>query len=300
MSATTGRLEFARTGESVFHVQLRMPGRFSLELDTAESARRWHAGRHTDPASVSVVIGFALPSREAVDERHATLTAAGHEGRQPPFDALWGARYAMVADPDGNDIGLDASAWRRGGNGRPGGPGSLRLVSPRPRHRRARRSSRTPKTCSEGGCDAVSERSVGIASCSTECGSRRRLREWNRHRYPPDEPTACQRSGSPHRAYRDGGDGVPGAARAGQARVEDPQRPLTDGGADDVTWVAHWAVDRFGVWPRRIIHSGKTRSRQTAQVWARLVDADADAGDGLAPNDDPTMLAVGSPTSPMT
>jgi hypothetical protein len=27
-------------------------------------------------------------------------------GRQPPFDAFWGARYAIVADPDGNDVGL--------------------------------------------------------------------------------------------------------------------------------------------------------------------------------------------------
>ncbi len=88
------------------HVQLRMPGGFSLELDTAESARLWHAAWRTDPASVSVVIGFYLPTREAVDERYAELTSAGYRRRQPPFDAFWGARYAIVADPDGNDIGL--------------------------------------------------------------------------------------------------------------------------------------------------------------------------------------------------
>jgi catechol 2,3-dioxygenase-like lactoylglutathione lyase family enzyme len=88
------------------HVQLRMPGGFSLELDTAESARLWHASWRTDPASVNVVIGFSLRSREAVDERYAELTSAGYPGRQPPFDAFWGARYAIVADPDGNDVGL--------------------------------------------------------------------------------------------------------------------------------------------------------------------------------------------------
>jgi catechol 2,3-dioxygenase-like lactoylglutathione lyase family enzyme len=88
------------------HVQLRMPGGFSLELDTAESARVWHAGWRADPASTGVVIGFSLPSREAVDERYAELTSAGYLGRQPPFDAFWGARYAIVADPDGNDVGL--------------------------------------------------------------------------------------------------------------------------------------------------------------------------------------------------
>ena len=88
------------------HVQLRMPGGFSLELDRAESAQVWHAGWRADPASVHVVIGFAMASPEAVDERYADLTAAGYVGRQPPFDAFWGARYAIVADPDGNDVGL--------------------------------------------------------------------------------------------------------------------------------------------------------------------------------------------------
>ena len=88
------------------HVQLRMPSGFSLELDAAESTRLWHAGWRTDPASVGVVIGFSFPTREAVDERYSELTAAGYLGRQPPFDAFWGARYAIVADPDGNDVGL--------------------------------------------------------------------------------------------------------------------------------------------------------------------------------------------------
>ena len=92
------------------HVQLRMPGGFSLELDTAESVRVWHAGWRADPASASVVIGFALPSREAVDDRYADLTSAGYRGRQPPFDAFWGARYAIVSDPDGNDVGLMSPA----------------------------------------------------------------------------------------------------------------------------------------------------------------------------------------------
>jgi uncharacterized glyoxalase superfamily protein PhnB len=88
------------------HVEVRMPGGFSLELDTAESVRIWHAGFRASPASVKVVIGFALPTREAVDERYAELASAGYAGRQPPFDAFWGGRYAVVADPDGNDVGL--------------------------------------------------------------------------------------------------------------------------------------------------------------------------------------------------
>jgi catechol 2,3-dioxygenase-like lactoylglutathione lyase family enzyme len=88
------------------HVQLRMPSGFSLELDTAESARLWHAGWRAEPGSAAVVIVFSLPSRDAVDDRYGDLTTAGFVGRQPPFDAFWGARYAIVADPDGNDVGL--------------------------------------------------------------------------------------------------------------------------------------------------------------------------------------------------
>jgi len=88
------------------HVQLRMPSGFSLELDTAASARRWHTGWRAEPGSVHVVVGFSVPSRQRVDDLYGELVAAGYAGRQPPFDAFWGARYAIVADPDGNDVGL--------------------------------------------------------------------------------------------------------------------------------------------------------------------------------------------------
>ena len=73
------------------HVQLKMPGGFSLELDTAESARLWHAGWRADPASAKVVVGFVVPARQAVGDRYAERTSAGYRGRQPPFDAFWGA-----------------------------------------------------------------------------------------------------------------------------------------------------------------------------------------------------------------
>jgi uncharacterized glyoxalase superfamily protein PhnB len=74
---------------------------------TQVMARIWHAGwRDGGEHGKGVVVGFSLPSREAVDERYAALTAAGHAGRQPPYDAFWGSRYAVVQDPDGNDVGI--------------------------------------------------------------------------------------------------------------------------------------------------------------------------------------------------
>jgi phosphohistidine phosphatase len=76
----------------------------------------------------------------------------------------------------------------------------------------------------------------------------------------------------------------------GQAKSEDedPQRPLTDRGANDVILVAGLAVGRLGCRPGRIVHSGKQRARQTAEIWGGLLGIDAEQRDGLAPNDEPT------------
>lgn len=92
------------------HVEVEMDGGLSLEFDNVTGASVWHGGvREANDANrpaTTAVIGFALPSRDAVDARYAELTSAGAVGRQAPYDAFWGARYAVVADPDGNDIGL--------------------------------------------------------------------------------------------------------------------------------------------------------------------------------------------------
>ena len=52
------------------------------------------------------VLGFKFASRDEVDRVYADLTGAGYRGQQPPYDAFWGARYAVVEDPDGNAVGL--------------------------------------------------------------------------------------------------------------------------------------------------------------------------------------------------
>jgi phosphohistidine phosphatase len=77
----------------------------------------------------------------------------------------------------------------------------------------------------------------------------------------------------------------------GQAKAEDedPERPLTTDGAEDVARVARRAIEQLGVRPHQVVHSGKTRARQTAEVWARLLDVDGEQSDALAPNDDATV-----------
>jgi catechol 2,3-dioxygenase-like lactoylglutathione lyase family enzyme len=88
-----------------FHVGVEMPGGLHLDFDTPEFAARWDTGGTGRPGG-STVIGFGVPSREAVDDLYRSLTHDGYRGHQPPYDAFWGARYAIVDDPDGNPIGV--------------------------------------------------------------------------------------------------------------------------------------------------------------------------------------------------
>jgi uncharacterized glyoxalase superfamily protein PhnB len=39
-----------------------------------------------------------------VDEIYADLASAGYTSQQEPYDAFWGARYAVIEDPDGNPV----------------------------------------------------------------------------------------------------------------------------------------------------------------------------------------------------
>ena len=86
------------------HRTPEMSGDVALELDSTAFAPQWNAGW---PASQpGIVVGFRLETREDVDELYGELMTAGYKGLQPPFDAFWGARYAIVADPSGNAVGL--------------------------------------------------------------------------------------------------------------------------------------------------------------------------------------------------
>lgn len=87
------------------HATAALPGGLHLEWDTAEFAAQWDSGSR-GVSGDSTVFGFAVGTRQAVDDTYAELTAAGYRGRQVPYDAFWGSRYAIVEDPDGHPVGL--------------------------------------------------------------------------------------------------------------------------------------------------------------------------------------------------
>lgn len=95
-----------RTASGTHHVNARS-GEVDFELDSTAFAQVWNEGwRGRGDLTGRVVLGFRVVSREAVDDVYADLTAAGYAGLQAPYDAFWGARYAVVEDPDGIAVGL--------------------------------------------------------------------------------------------------------------------------------------------------------------------------------------------------
>ena len=88
------------------HRSAVLPGGVSLDFDSEAFARVWNRGWQRGTGAGMAVIGFRLPSRGTVDQLYAELTDAGYAGQQPPYDAFWGARYAIVSNPDGNAVCL--------------------------------------------------------------------------------------------------------------------------------------------------------------------------------------------------
>ena len=75
-----------------------------FDLDSISFATQWNAGWPS--GRIGPVLGFRVASTEAVDATYERLTREGYVGQQPPYDGFMGARYAVVADPDGNSVGL--------------------------------------------------------------------------------------------------------------------------------------------------------------------------------------------------
>lgn len=53
-------------------------------------------------------LAFECGSAAEVDEVYARVVGAGFEGEKEPWDAFWGQRYALLGDPDGVRVNLDA------------------------------------------------------------------------------------------------------------------------------------------------------------------------------------------------
>ena len=78
-----------------------------------------------------------------------------------------------------------------------------------------------------------------------------------------------------------------------KSKDEDPERPLSERGWSDIRKVAAFIVEHTNIQVRSIMHSGKTRARQTAEVLAEYLSSSEGIKEveGLKPMDDPLIWA---------
>jgi catechol 2,3-dioxygenase-like lactoylglutathione lyase family enzyme len=81
-------------------------GPVRLAIDNEHLAGVYHAAARRHQLHSRAILGVTLAGRAEVDETYERLVAAGYQGLQRPYNAFWGSRYAIVADPDGNHVGL--------------------------------------------------------------------------------------------------------------------------------------------------------------------------------------------------
>ena len=92
------------SGGQAHHAKAATGGEVGVEFVSRRLAHAYNSGFAAERGRVEIRIELA--SREAVDELWAELISESAQGLQPPFDAFWGARYAIVEDPDGNPVAL--------------------------------------------------------------------------------------------------------------------------------------------------------------------------------------------------
>ena len=90
------------------HVDTFLPNGIRFMLDTEEVVKSFKADwARADGNQLS--IAFECGSPGEVDEVYARVVAGGFEGENDPWDAFWGQRYALLADPDGVEVNLYAA-----------------------------------------------------------------------------------------------------------------------------------------------------------------------------------------------
>ena len=87
------------------HVAIEFDTGLSVALDQYDFARQWHSG--TPPLNGgSSVLTVAVAGRSDVDALVDRMAGGGYAVRQVPYDTFWGSRFAVIADPDGYQIGI--------------------------------------------------------------------------------------------------------------------------------------------------------------------------------------------------
>jgi catechol 2,3-dioxygenase-like lactoylglutathione lyase family enzyme len=90
------------------HVEVTLPGGLRVAWDTEATIRSFDAGWTPPSGGHRIGLAFLCADAAEVDSVYERLVAEGRTGHLAPWDAVWGQRYAVVLDPDGNAVDLFA------------------------------------------------------------------------------------------------------------------------------------------------------------------------------------------------
>jgi catechol 2,3-dioxygenase-like lactoylglutathione lyase family enzyme len=102
-------LSFPEGADGEAHVETTLPGGLRVGWDTHEVMTSFDPGWKPVSGGTNFTLCFLVDSPADVDTLYDELTNAGYDGNLAPWDAFWGQRYAVLKDPDGNDVALFAA-----------------------------------------------------------------------------------------------------------------------------------------------------------------------------------------------
>ena len=105
---------FPRTRKGTATPRSSWPSGIRLMFDTHETMKSFDPSWSPGTGSPTVTMAFSLGSPDEVDAKHDELVEAGGASHLAPWDAFWGMRYAVMRDPDGNELSLYASLPQSG------------------------------------------------------------------------------------------------------------------------------------------------------------------------------------------
>ncbi|MCT2590331.1 VOC family protein [Streptomyces sp. N2-109] len=101
-------LEIPAEADTEPHVEATVPGGVRLAWDHVDVIRSMYPNWELPRGEGRIGLAFLCDGPSHVDAVYAELTGAGYRGAKEPWDAFWGQRYAVVYDPDGNEVSLFA------------------------------------------------------------------------------------------------------------------------------------------------------------------------------------------------
>jgi uncharacterized glyoxalase superfamily protein PhnB len=102
-------LEIPEDPEGHGHAEVELAGGLRLMFDTVETMTSFDPSWSRGTGSPTATLAFSFDTPAEVDAKHDELVAAGGRSHLQPWDAFWGMRYAILRDPDGNEVALYAS-----------------------------------------------------------------------------------------------------------------------------------------------------------------------------------------------